>query len=250
MQDANRVTYSYGNYTIYGNAVSNESINFWFGKNETNEIPSSPLSAKITEKYNCHYVGNKENVIYLTFDEGIDTTYANENLDTLKKYNIKATFFLTGSFIETHPDIVKRMSDEGHICANHTYSHSDMALFAKENPETFIKEVVETEEAFKKVTNKEMDKYIRLPEGTYSEKVLDILNQMGYTTIFWSFAIKDWSEEWNSKDEVLQNMQKYYHQGAIYLLHGLNKANSEALDEFISYMQGKDYTFKPVSNIK
>lgn len=243
------ISHTYDKYTIYEKNTSNESINFWFGKNESNAIPGSPISDKLTEKYNCHYVGNIDNVMYLTFDEGVDVTHANQNLDTLKEHNIKATFFLTGDFIKDHPDIVNRISNEGHVCANHTFTHLDMASLAQNNPESFLKEVVETEKAFYEVTNKEMDKFIRLPEGTYSEKVLDYLNQMGYTTVFWSFAIKDWSEEWNTKDEVLQNMKKYYHQGGIYLLHGLNKANAEALGDFIKYMGSIGYRFDVVSNI-
>ncbi len=241
--------YSYGKYTISKSDASTENIGFWFGRNKDFKRPEAPLTIEDFKKYNANYLGEDEKVIYLTFDEGLNNTQAEKNLDTLKKHNIKGTFFVTKGFIEANTDIVKRMVNEGHVVGNHTYNHPNMAQTAEENPEQFIKELAITEDTFKNLVGTEMDKVLRFPEGTFSECAMDYANEMGYKCIFWSFAYKDWNAEWNDKDYALDWMKTYSHNGAIYLLHGVNKANADALDEFITYMDSEGYRFDVVTNL-
>ncbi len=241
--------YSYGKYTISKSDASTENIGFWFGRNKDFKRPEAPLTIEDFKKYNAYYLGEDEKVIYLTFDEGLNNTQAEKNLDTLKKHNIKGTFFVTKGFIEANTDIVKRMVNEGHVVGNHTYNHPNMAQTAEENPEQFIKELAITEDTFKNLVGTEMDKVLRFPEGTFSECAMDYANKMGYKCIFWSFAYKDWNAEWNDKDYALDWMKTYSHNGAIYLLHGVNKANADALDEFITYMESEGYRFDVVTNL-
>lgn len=230
-------------------SASDNIVNFWFGRNTTLSRPISPITDDITKKYNAYFIGEDKPVIYLTFDEGISISEAENNLNTLKKYNVKATFFLTKGFIDANKDLVNRMVNEGHTCGNHTYNHKNMATVASNSKEDFTYELKSTEDSFRNATNKEMDKVFRFPEGTYSEKALLYAKELGYKSVFWSFAYKDWNRDWNSKDEALKWMKNYYHPGAVYLLHGVNKANSKALPEFIEYMQGIGYTFDTVNNI-
>ena len=241
--------YSYGKYTISKSDASTENIGFWFGRNKDFKRPEAPLTIEDFKKYNAYYLGEDEKVIYLTFDEGLNNTQAEKNLDTLKKHNIKGTFFVTKGFIEANTDIVKRMVNEGHVVGNHTYNHPNMAQTAEENPEQFIIELAITEDTFKNLIGTEMDKVLRFPEGTFSECAMDYANEMGYKCIFWSFAYKDWNAEWNDKDYALDWMKTYSHNGAIYLLHGVNKANADALDEFITYMDSEGYRFDVVTNL-
>lgn len=244
-----KIKYSYGKYTISQSDAPTENIGFWFGRNKDFKRPEGPLSIEDFKKYNSYYLGPDEKVIYLTFDEGLDNTQAEKNMDTLKKHNIKGTFFVTKGFIEANTDIVKRMVNEGHVVGNHTYNHPNMAQTAAENPEQFIKELAITEDTFKELIGTEMDKVLRFPEGTFNECAMDYANQMGYKSIFWSFAYKDWAAEWNDKEYALEWMKNYSHQGAIYLLHGVNVANADALDEFITYMEGQGYRFDVVTNL-
>ena len=244
-----KIKYSYGKYTISQSDAPTENIGFWFGRNKDFKRPEGPLSIEDFKKYNSYYLGPDEKVIYLTFDEGLDNTQAEKNMDTLKKHNIKGTFFVTKGFIEANTDIVKRMVNEGHVVGNHTYNHPNMAQTAAENPEQFIKELAVTEDTFKELIGTEMDKVLRFPEGTFNECAMDYANQMGYKSIFWSFAYKDWAAEWNDKEYALEWMKNYSHQGAIYLLHGVNVANADALDEFITYMEGQGYRFDVVTNL-
>lgn len=248
-EESNKPKYSYGKYTISKSDASTENIGFWFGRNKDFKRPEAPLTIEDFKKYNAYYLGEDEKVIYLTFDEGLNNTQAEKNLDTLKKHNIKGTFFVTKGFIEANTDIVKRMVNEGHVVGNHTYNHPNMAQTAEENPEQFIKELAITEDTFKNLIGTEMNKVLRFPEGTFSECAMDYANQMGYKCIFWSFAYKDWNAEWNDKDYALDWMKTYSHNGAIYLLHGVNKANADALDEFITYIDSQGYRFDVVTNL-
>lgn len=245
----NTNVYSYQGYSIKQSSASSEKISFWFGRNTSFSRPTAALTADKFKQYNSYYIGPNQKVIYLTFDEGNLNSQANKNLDTLKKYGIKATFFLTENFIKSNKELVKRMVNEGHLIGNHTVNHKDMATLAVQDPQSFIKEIADTETAFKNTTGKNMDKLFRFPEGVFSEKALDYMNQMGYRSIFWSFAYKDWDPSWNTRAEALSWMKGYYHPGAIYLIHGANVADAEALDEFISYMKSIGYTFSTPDKI-
>ena len=241
--------YYYGNYTINESNKSVERIGFWFGRNKEGKRPNGPMTEQEFKEYNSYYIGNNKKVIYLTFDEGISTTEAMKNMDTLKKYNIKATFFVTKGFIKAKPDVVRRMVKEGHVVGNHTVSHLDMSTLAKDDPTKFIQELAETEKEFKEVTGEDMKKVFRFPEGAFSARALDYTNQMGYRSVFWSFAYKDWEADINTKDQSLEWMKSYYHPGAIYLLHGVSKGNSAALEDFILFMKEQGYDFDLVTNI-
>ena len=97
-----------------------------------------------------------------------------------------------GNYIETSPELVKRMVREGHLVGNHTYTHPDMSEIASE--EAFREELTKLEEAFSRVTGKKMKKYYRPPQGKYSDANLKMAEKMGYKTVFWSLAYVDWYE--------------------------------------------------------
>lgn len=243
LNEQGQKVYSYKNYKFLENDLCSDTVNFWFSRNDSNTVPESSIIEAQVKKYDTHYVGEKAEKIYLTFDEDLSKTQAEKTLAILKKRNIKATFFLTYDFIKNNPNTVKRMVQEGHICGNHTTTHPNMAKLASDDPVEFIKEICDTEDIFKKTTGSDMKKFIRLPDGKYSELTLDYLNQMEYKTIFWSFAYKDWNKDWNTKETALKILEENYHPGAIYLIHDVNKANCEALDDFITFMINKKYSF-------
>lgn len=242
-------SFTYGNYNLDDTKEDNSRIDWWFKRNTDFSRPSAAKTSEELSKFNTIYIGNNEKAIYLTFDEGNDTSYAAKNLDTLKKHSIKSTFFVTKPFIEKYPDLIRRMVAEGHIVANHTNTHRPMNEVLSNNPVSFIKEISDTEESFKKVTGTGMKKYFRYPSGAFSLKTLSFTKNMGYKSVFWSFAYKDWGKDYGSKEEALNWMKTYYHPGAIYLLHGVNTGNAEALDEFIIYMKSQGYEFKNIDSI-
>lgn len=90
-------------------------------------------SAQYLRQYDAYYLGDtSKKTIYLTFDAGYENGYTPAILDALKKHNAKATFFVVGNYIETSPDLVKRMVEEGHTVGNHTYHHPDMSKISDE----------------------------------------------------------------------------------------------------------------------
>ena len=151
------------------------------------------MTADELKKYNAWYVGDKsKNVIYLTFDCGYENGNTEPILDALKKHNAKATFFVVGHFLESAPDIVKRMEAEGHAVGNHTYHHPDMSSIS--DMTSFQKEMDDVASLYQTVTGKEMIKYYRPPQGKYSTKTLRW--QKNLDTIHFSGALPMWTGMW------------------------------------------------------
>ena len=114
---------SKSNTTVLTNAevVSNKKIGWGIKRNDNHEQPDvGSKNKKVLEENNGICLGNNEKkYIYLTFDEGYEAGYTPRILETLKENNVKATFFLTAHFVNTQPDLVKQMIEEGHIVGNH-----------------------------------------------------------------------------------------------------------------------------------
>lgn len=122
------------------------------------EAPVANATAEYLAEYNAFYAEKTDKkVLYLTFDAGYENGYTGKILDVLKKHNVKATFFLVGNYIETSPDLVKRMVKEGHLVGNHTYTHPDMSAISTK--EQFEKELNQLEEKYEEVTGEKMKKY-------------------------------------------------------------------------------------------
>jgi hypothetical protein len=99
--------------------------------------------------YTC--TNNSVNGIHVTFDDGPFLNYTPQLLDTLKKYNVKATFFLVAKQVLLYPDIVQRMLAEGHNIGSHTYSHINIVKLEGENKTNLIEqEIIESEKIFQK----------------------------------------------------------------------------------------------------
>lgn len=127
-----------------------------------------------------------DKVVYLTFDNGYEQGYTPKILDALKKENVPASFFVTGHYVESKPDLVKRMVKEGHIVGNHSYHHPDLSIVSKK---TMKKELETLEDAVAEITDQDQMKYLRPPRGIFSEQTLKWANELGYIHIFWSLKI-------------------------------------------------------------
>lgn len=212
--------------------------------------PIANAGAEYLAKYNGYYAENtNDKVLYLTFDAGYENGHTEKILDVLKEHNVPATFFLVGNYIESCPELVRRMVDEGHIVGNHTYSHPDMSAIATE--EAFGEELNKLEEAYEKVTGEKMKKYYRPPQGKFSESNLQMASDMGYKTVFWSLAYVDWYEsDQPTKEEAFEKLVPRIHPGAIVLLHSTSKTNAAILDELLTKWEDMGYEFKSLAGIK
>lgn len=213
------------------------------GFGENGEKPTGNVSATELKKYNAYYLKESdEKVIYITFDAGFENGNTEPILDALKKHNAKATFFVVGHYLETAPELIKRMCAEGHTVGNHTYNHPDMSAIS--DMESFQKEIQGVEEKYKEITGEEMVKFYRPPQGKYSLENLQMAKEMGYHTFFWSLAYVDWYQDKQpTKEEAFQKLVPRIHPGSIVLLHSTSSTNAEILDELLTKWEEMGYSF-------
>ena len=224
-------------------ATGAANTNWGLSFQENGKTPIGNASADFLKQYHAYYAGSPDKkVIYLTFDAGYENGYTPAILDTLKKHNVKATFFVVGNYIQTAPDLVKRMVEEGHIVGNHTYHHPDMSKIA--DVSSFRQELQSLETLYKETTGQDMKKFYRPPQGKYSESNLKQANELGYKTVFWSLAYVDWYvDKQPSKEEAFGKLLPRIHPGAVVLLHSTSKTNAEILDELLTKWEQDGYTF-------
>ncbi len=219
------------------------STNWGLSFQEEGKTPTGNATAEFLRQYDAYYAGNsEEKKIYLTFDAGYENGYTPAILDVLKKHNVKAAFFIVGNYLETSPDLVKRMVAEGHIVGNHTYHHPDMSQIS--DAQALKKELSDLEELYLQTTGQEMPKFYRPPQGKYSENNLKCAQELGYNTIFWSLAYVDWYvDKQPTKEQAFSKLLPRIHPGAIVLLHSTSKTNAEILDELLTKWEEQGYTF-------
>ncbi|MCI9532937.1 MAG: delta-lactam-biosynthetic de-N-acetylase [Lachnospiraceae bacterium] len=215
---------------------------------EEGQPPVANATFEELAKYNAYYAEDtQEKTLYLTFDCGFENGNTPAILDALKKHGVKAAFFIVGNYLETSPDLVKRMLEEGHIVGNHSYHHPDMSKMGKEE---FAKELGELESLYEQAVGKPMEKYYRPPQGKYSEGSLQLAKELGYQTVFWSLAYVDWNQDSQpSHEEAFDKLLKRVHPGAIVLLHNTSKTNGEIMDELLTEWEKMGYTFKDLSQL-
>lgn len=224
-------------------AASAEGVNWGLSFRGEGEAPAGNATAEYLAQYNALYRQETgEKVLYLTFDAGFENGNTAPILDALKKHGVKATFFLVGNFLETEPDLVKRMVAEGHTVGNHTYSHPDMSGIATE--EAFREELEKNEALYREITGEEMAKLYRPPQGKYCQSNLRMAQKLGYHTVFWSLAYVDWyQDDQPTKEEAFAKLLPRIHPGAVVLLHSTSQTNGEILDELLSEWEAMGYTF-------
>ena len=226
-----------------------KSENWGLGFGTEGKPPTGNASAEELKKYNAYFIGDTtQNTIYLTFDCGYENGNTEPILDALKKHDVKATFFVVGNFLETSPEIVKRMIAEGHTVGNHTYHHLDMSSIS--SMDAFKKETQDVENLFEQITGTPITKFYRPPQGKYNIENLKMAQELGYHTFFWSLAYVDWYQDKQpTKDEAFGKLLKRIHPGAIVLLHSTSSTNAQILDELLTKWEEMGYTIKPLTEL-
>lgn len=224
-------------YSRYSNTKKS-----WFIKRGTDHKPSEgAVKAKNLETYQAYYYDakTKEKVLYLTFDCGYENGYTDKLLDVLKKHDVKAVFFVTKHFVKSQPKLCKRMKEEGHLVGNHTMNHPSLPAKSVTQIQNEIKGL---EQIFQEETGYPLDKYFRPPMGEFSDRVLKTAQDLGYQTVFWSMAYYDYDPaKQPGKQYVIDHFKKYYHKGAIALMHNISKSNTEALGEVLAFLETQGY---------
>lgn len=194
-----------------------------------------------------------EKIVALTFDAGSDRGYAGEILDTLRAEGVLATFGMTGLWAEQHPDLVRRMADEGHQLINHTYDHASWTGFSTGGPPLpsadRAEELRRTEAVVEQVADYDMRPYFRPPYGDYDDSVLADLLANGYTVnVMWTVDSLGWNGL--SAPEIVQRTVDGTIPGAIHLFHvGAASADAEALPEIIAQLRSAGYRFVTIEHM-
>lgn len=234
--------------TSSGRAVTASADGNWGLSFQTEgKPPVANATADELKRYNACYADmTDEKIIYLTFDAGYENGNTEMILDALKKHRVPAAFFIVGNYLETSPELVKRMLSEGHIVANHTYHHPDMSKISSK--EAFQTELTDLETRFTEITGQTMPKYYRPPQGKYSEENLKMAKDLGYHTFFWSLAYVDWYQDKQpTREEAFKKLLGRIHPGAIVLLHSTSSTNAAILDELLTRWEDMGYQFGSIS---
>ena len=220
-----------------------------YGKNVEPQPPVNPPpnQEKPSENIPSLLISNgniQQKEIALTFDAGSDAAGI-QLLDILKKHNVKATFFLTGKWVEKYPIYAKRIADDGHDIGNHSYSHPDAV---KTTSSAFVQDMMKAEQAIKTVTGKSPRPYFRFPYGSYNSAALEAVGGAGYPfSIQWSLDTIDWQQP--TTEIIISRIEKGASNGDIILMHigGIN--TPEAVDRVIPWLKAQGYQLVTLSEM-
>ncbi len=195
----------------------------------------------------CYDSKTNEKVLYLTFDCGWENGCTLKILDVLKAKQVPAAFFCTLSHIKAEPELIKRMINDGHIVGNHSANHADFSQISREK---MAQEIKECDDYLRGNFNYSAP-YFRFPEGSYTENALDLVESMGYVSVFWSCSYADWDVN-NTKgaDYAFDKVTSRLHPGAVILLHSVSPDNAAAIGDIIDYARENGYVFKALSDYR
>lgn len=222
-------------------SLSTEKVVWGPGNIVDHKQPNDPLLLqKQYASMNAKWLLDDDKKICLTFDEGYENGYTPQILDTLKEKKVKAIFFVTYDFASQNTDLVKRMIDEGHIVGNHSYRHYSMD---EVSDDVAKEEVTYLHKYIKDKFNYTMS-YFRFPKGEFSERSLQIVKDLNYKSVFWSFAYADWDpDNQTEENQAFTHICESTHPGAILLLHAVSKTNADILGKVIDDITKQGYTF-------
>nr|WP_281890885.1 delta-lactam-biosynthetic de-N-acetylase [Paenibacillus sp. YYML68] len=235
-----------------GNAVfADGAFHFGFKKSVNGQAPSIDEEGfkPLLQKYGAIFTGDLEQKeLYLTFDNGYENGYTAQMLDVLKEKKVPAIFFVTGHYVNTEPELLKRMNNEGHLIGNHSWSHPDMSQVDATRIE---QELTKVKTKVAEITGQTKMDFLRTPRGIFNERTLSVSKQLGYTNVFWSVAYKDWDT--NSQKGAQYAYEKVIaqlHPGAVLLLHSVSKDNADALGRIIDEAHRQGYVFKSLDQMQ
>ena len=234
--------------TGFGLNVGAAGFDYYCMRKPEHERPALESNFNFMNKYGAYYLGADDKVIYLTFDAGYENGNVEKVLDVLKAHNAHGAFFVLDNIIRRNTDLVIRMVDEGNLVCNHTSHHKDMTKLSREE---FERELSSLESVYKELTGRTMSKFYRPPQGRFSEENLKFAQELGFKTVFWSFAYADWDNDrqpqlQKSIDLILKNT----HNGEIILLHPTSATNAAIFDTLLTRWEEMGYRFGSLEELK
>lgn len=190
------------------------------------------------------YDTSGEKVLYLTFDCGWENGYTEKILDVLEEKDVPAAFFCTLEHIEAEPELIGRMINDGHIIGNHSAKHKNFAEISRSK----MAEEILTCDNYLRKNYGYTSPFFRFPEGSYNENALDLVQSMGYTSVFWSCSYADWDVK-NTKgaEYAFETVTSRLHPGAVILLHSVSPDNAAAIGDIIEFARANGYEFRALT---
>ena len=224
--------------------TENTALRWYVKRNLEHRVPELPAEFSSLAEYDGYYADLNhpgEKVLYLTFDAGYENGNVERILNTLKEKNVPGAFFILSHFLTANPALVERMLSEGHTVCNHTARHRNMA---RASDGEMRRELTDLETLFRERTGREIAKYYRPPEGSFKWENLAVAKELGYDTVFWSFAYADWANDRQpSPDAAVKKIRDNIHPGAVLLLHPTSETNAKILPYLIDLLQNEGYRF-------
>ena len=231
-------------------ALDKQSYSWYCKRNTTHEQPQIDAEMQFIEDFGGFYVdksSKNEKTVYLTFDAGYENGNVEKILDILKAEKINGSFFVLENLLLKEPELIKRMVNEGNLVCNHTATHKDISKLSFNELKS---ELTRVESLFNEITERELPKYFRPPEGRFSRESLQNLQKLGYKTVLWSFAYADWDNNSQmSYEKAIKKVMDNIHNGEIMLLHPTSSTNVKILPEVIQKLKSEGYTFKTVDKL-
>ena len=208
---------------------------------QNGQPPTGPSTREQLLPYDAAFMGDpQEKTLYLTFDTGYEKGLTNGILNTLKAHRVPAAFFVTGDYVRSQPELVRRMVREGHTVGNHAMHHRDITALT--DPKVLARELLELEALLRQVTGQEPEKFFRPPQGLYNRRTLELTRELGYRTVFWSLTYVDWGTQ-PTRSEALCRLLPRTHSGAVILLHSTSSASADILDTLLTRWTRAGYRF-------
>jgi len=180
----------------------------------------------------------------ITFDCAWGADDIPEIVNTLKEYNVRASFFFVGTWAEQYPDMVKLISDNGHDIANHSYAHLRMGAIDSGRIRT---EIIKCDEVLKSITGKKPELF-RAPYGDYNNNVVRIARELNEYTIQWDVDSLDWKPG-ITPEQIMNRVLNKVNNGSIILFHNDTPHTAKILPSIISALQNKGFELVPVSEL-
>lgn len=188
-------------------------------------------------------VDTTENKVAVTFNCAVGNSDIDSILTTLDKYNIKATFFLLGSWADDYIDDVQKIYDAGHELGNHSYSHNDMPSMSYED---IILDIQKCNETVRNITGHSPTLF-RAPSGSYDNKTISAAEELGMMTIQWDVDSIDWKNI--SAEEIFERVKSKIKSGSIIQLHTGTEHTAQALPQILDYIIANGFTAVTVGEL-
>jgi len=181
----------------------------------------------------------------LTFDAGSGALATPAILAALRDKGVKSTIFLTGQWVEKYPSPLRQMAQDGHEFGNHSYSHPDFTTLSTAEIES---QLARTENLVRATIGGTTKPFFRPPFGARDNRVIGVVESLGYRSIYWTLDSGDWRED-ATPEGVFGRVTGNASAGAIIVMHVDSQATAKCLPELIDALRAQGYSLVELSEL-